>query len=59
LKREPACEDGISVHAVETSRGQFDARVGFDRPRIALVCLNPHAGDGGNFDRNQIDAVGR
>jgi 4-hydroxythreonine-4-phosphate dehydrogenase len=31
---------------------------GFDRPRIAVAGLNPHAGDSGNFGREEIDAIG-
>jgi 4-hydroxythreonine-4-phosphate dehydrogenase len=31
---------------------------GFDRPKIAVAGLNPHAGDGGNFGREEIDAIG-
>jgi 4-hydroxythreonine-4-phosphate dehydrogenase len=31
---------------------------GFDRPRIAVAGLNPHAGDGGNFGREEIDEIG-
>jgi 4-hydroxythreonine-4-phosphate dehydrogenase len=31
---------------------------GFDRPRIAVAGLNPHAGDGGTFGREEIDAIG-
>ena len=30
---------------------------GFKRPRIAVAGLNPHAGDGGNFGREEIDAI--
>jgi 4-hydroxythreonine-4-phosphate dehydrogenase len=30
---------------------------GFDRPRIAVAGLNPHAGDGGNFGREEIDII--
>lgn len=30
---------------------------GFARPRIALAALNPHAGDGGNFGREEIDVL--
>ncbi len=30
---------------------------GFDRPRIAVAGLNPHAGDGGNFGREEIDSI--
>ena len=31
---------------------------GFARPRIAVAGLNPHAGDGGNFGREEIDVIG-
>jgi 4-hydroxythreonine-4-phosphate dehydrogenase len=31
---------------------------GFVRPRIAVAGLNPHAGDGGNFGREEIDIIG-
>ena len=31
---------------------------GFERPRIAVAGLNPHAGDGGNFGREEIDVIG-
>ncbi len=30
---------------------------GFERPRIAVAGLNPHAGDGGNFGREDIDEI--
>jgi hypothetical protein len=30
---------------------------GFDNPRIAVAGLNPHAGDGGNFGREEIDVI--
>jgi 4-hydroxythreonine-4-phosphate dehydrogenase len=30
---------------------------GFERPRIAVAALNPHAGDGGNFGREEIDVI--
>jgi 4-hydroxythreonine-4-phosphate dehydrogenase len=30
---------------------------GIDRPRIAVCALNPHAGDGGNFGREEIDVI--
>ena len=30
---------------------------GFAKPRIAVAGLNPHAGDGGNFGREEIDAI--
>jgi 4-hydroxythreonine-4-phosphate dehydrogenase len=31
---------------------------GYERPRIAVAGLNPHAGDGGNFGREEIDIIG-
>jgi 4-hydroxythreonine-4-phosphate dehydrogenase len=31
---------------------------GFKPPRIAVAALNPHAGDGGNFGREEIDVIG-
>ncbi len=31
---------------------------GFASPRIAVAALNPHAGDGGNFGREEIDVIG-
>ncbi len=30
---------------------------GFVRPRIAVAALNPHAGDGGTFGREEIDII--
>jgi 4-hydroxythreonine-4-phosphate dehydrogenase len=30
---------------------------GFAAPRIAVAALNPHAGDGGNFGREEIDII--
>src|SRR5258708_25877199 len=32
-------------------------RVGFDTPRIAVAALNPHAGEGGLFGREEIDEI--
>ena len=31
---------------------------GFDTPRLAVCGFNPHAGDGGNFGTEEIDAIG-
>ena len=31
---------------------------GVPSPRIAVAALNPHAGDGGNFGREEIDMIG-
>ena len=30
---------------------------GFEPPRIGVAALNPHAGDGGNFGREEIDII--
>jgi 4-hydroxythreonine-4-phosphate dehydrogenase len=30
---------------------------GFERPRVAVAALNPHAGDGGSFGREEIDII--
>ena len=32
-------------------------RTGLRQPRIAVAALNPHAGDGGNFGREEIDVI--
>ncbi|HZP79585.1 MAG TPA: 4-hydroxythreonine-4-phosphate dehydrogenase PdxA [Pseudolabrys sp.] len=32
-------------------------RAGFNPPRIAVAGYNPHAGDGGNFGREEIDVI--
>ncbi len=32
-------------------------RAGVERPRIAVAGLNPHAGDGGNFGREEIETI--
>src|SRR5688572_14570653 len=34
------------------------AAAGFMPPRIGVAALNPHAGDGGNFGREEIDIIG-
>jgi 4-hydroxythreonine-4-phosphate dehydrogenase len=31
---------------------------GYERPRIAVAGLNPHAGDGGNFGQEEITVIG-
>ncbi len=30
---------------------------GFEHPRVAVAALNPHAGDGGSFGREEIDII--
>jgi 4-hydroxythreonine-4-phosphate dehydrogenase len=47
----PAILDALRL----TDRSLRDARR--TRPRIAVAGLNPHAGDGGNFGREEIDLI--
>jgi 4-hydroxythreonine-4-phosphate dehydrogenase len=47
--------DGILAELALTDRCLRDA--GFTNPRIAVAGLNPHAGDGGNFGREEIDII--
>lgn len=44
------------VGALELTADALRA-AGFDPPRIAVAALNPHAGDGGNFGREEIDVI--
>jgi 4-hydroxythreonine-4-phosphate dehydrogenase len=39
----------ITAHALRAA--------GFNPPRIGVAALNPHAGDGGNFGREEIDII--
>ena len=50
----------LSVGAIIDALVLTDACVrqaGVARPRIAVAGLNPHAGDGGNFGREEIDVI--
>jgi 4-hydroxythreonine-4-phosphate dehydrogenase len=47
----PRVED--AVHLIDKTL----RRAGLARPRIAVAALNPHAGDGGNFGREEIDIL--
>ena len=50
----------ISTEAILRSLALTDASMraaGFAKPRIAVAALNPHAGDGGNFGREEIDII--
>jgi len=44
------------VDALELTAASLRA-AGFETPRIAVAGLNPHAGDGGNFGREEIDVI--
>lgn len=48
-------KDAVLGAIVLTDRCMREA--GFARPRIAVAGLNPHAGDNGNFGREEIDAI--
>jgi 4-hydroxythreonine-4-phosphate dehydrogenase len=54
VARHITCEAVING-LVLTDRCMRDA--GIARPRIAVAGLNPHAGDGGNFGREEIDII--
>ena len=43
--------------AIERTRNNM-ITAGFANPRIAVAALNPHAGDGGNFGREEIEVIG-
>jgi 4-hydroxythreonine-4-phosphate dehydrogenase len=50
----------LSVERIHRALALTDAcmrRAGFAEPRIAVAGLNPHAGDGGNFGREEIDII--
>jgi 4-hydroxythreonine-4-phosphate dehydrogenase len=44
------------VQALELTATALHA-AGFQPPRIGVAALNPHAGDGGNFGREEIDII--
>lgn len=48
--------DAIAKAGVLADRCMRQA--GVAAPRIAVAALNPHAGDGGNFGREEIDLIG-
>jgi 4-hydroxythreonine-4-phosphate dehydrogenase len=45
------------IHRALTLTDACMRRAGFVNPRIAVAALNPHAGDGGNFGREEIDVI--
>jgi 4-hydroxythreonine-4-phosphate dehydrogenase len=50
----------ISAEAILRGLALTDASMraaGFAKPRIAVAALNPHAGDGGNFGREEIEII--
>src|SRR5690606_37970058 len=56
-----AVPDAIRVERVERAIAHLVealARLGVDRPRIAVSGLNPHAGEEGLFGREELDVIG-
>jgi 4-hydroxythreonine-4-phosphate dehydrogenase len=45
------------IHRALTLTDACMRRAGFANPRIAVAALNPHAGDGGNFGREEIEII--
>jgi 4-hydroxythreonine-4-phosphate dehydrogenase len=56
-----AVADLITLRAVRDAIDLIERTLrasGLERPRIAVAGLNPHAGDGGNFGREEIEVIG-
>ncbi len=52
--------DHITVDGIARAIGLLDRSLrasGMTVPRLAVAALNPHAGDGGNFGREEIDII--
>jgi 4-hydroxythreonine-4-phosphate dehydrogenase len=52
--------DAISGARIKEATRLIDRTLrsaGYARPRIGVAALNPHAGDGGNFGREEIDVI--
>ncbi|WP_456685561.1 4-hydroxythreonine-4-phosphate dehydrogenase PdxA [Bradyrhizobium sp. P5_C11_2] len=57
LKDVAARLSGERIHRALKLTDSCMRNAGFARPRIAVAGLNPHAGDGGNFGREEIDVI--
>lgn len=57
LKDVAANLSGERIHRALKLTDGCMRNAGFARPRIAVAGLNPHAGDGGNFGREEIDII--
>ena len=44
-------------HAIDESLTALEV-IGHDRPHLAVAALNPHGGEGGQFGREELDAIG-
>lgn len=49
---------GDGIHAAARLVHDTLVGAGRPRPRIAVAALNPHAGDGGNYGREEIEVIG-
>ena len=52
--------DYITDHRISEAVHRIDKtlrRSGLSRPRLSVAALNPHAGDNGNFGREEIDVI--
>lgn len=49
--------EALIVETVRTVAGDLKRRFGIARPRIAVTGLNPHAGEGGDIGREDIEIV--
>ncbi len=47
----------LIVETVRTIARDFAARFGIEQPRIAVTGLNPHAGEGGDIGREDIEVI--
>ncbi|NCP97159.1 MAG: 4-hydroxythreonine-4-phosphate dehydrogenase, partial [Deltaproteobacteria bacterium] len=57
LARVPALVTGPRIEAVTRLTHAFCLRLGIQTPRIAIAGLNPHAGEGGDMGREEIDIL--
>jgi len=57
LARVPSLVTGARIESVTRLTHVFCGRLGIDHPRIAVAGLNPHAGEGGDMGREEIDTI--
>jgi 4-hydroxythreonine-4-phosphate dehydrogenase len=53
----PLLSEQLIVDTIRVVDGDFRRRFGLSRPRIAVTGLNPHAGEGGDIGREEIEIV--
>ncbi len=58
LRAVPAALDSATLErTLRILRADLRDRFGIERPRIAVLGLNPHAGEGGHLGREEIDVI--